>query len=242
MQKQAENEAIGLERLATLLMLSKERVRQLVRDGHIPKSQRNTYPIIKAVQDYIAFLKDEERRTSKAQAESGLKNSRQTEIDMRIAERRRELIELKEAELALARIVGVVNAEIAGLPVRVTRDVPQRREIEKRLNESFERIDKALARGRRALETGQSGCHSRGRRGLTPIFGVPKTENTRLTPAGLASATRIGPQGYFNAMFAAITCRQRRNCTGPGYSANSPRVYGESGSCAPRTLRRRRGS
>lgn len=155
MQKQAENETIGLERLATLLMLSKERVRQLVKDGHIPKGQRNTYSILKAVQGYIAFLKDEERRTSKAQAESGLKASRQAEIDMRIAERRRELIETKEAGLILSGIVGIINAEMNGFAARVTRDVPLRREIEKNLNEAFERIDRALAAGQVALATGE---------------------------------------------------------------------------------------
>lgn len=155
MQKVAENETIGLERLATLLMLSKERVRQLVKDGHIPKGQRNTYSIIKAVQGYIAFLKDEERRTSKAQAESGLKASRQAEIDMRIAERRRDLIETKEADLIMQKLVGVINTEMNGFAARVTRDVPLRREIEKNLDEAFERIDGALAAGRRSLATGE---------------------------------------------------------------------------------------
>jgi hypothetical protein len=135
-----EHETVGLEQLAALLMISKERVRQLVKDGCIPKGQRNTYSIIKSVQGYIGFLRDEDRRSSKSAADGSLKAARQREIEMRMAREDNRLIEVEEAIAVTREIVGLARNEFAGLPARVTSDIPLRRKIETEVNASFQRI------------------------------------------------------------------------------------------------------
>lgn len=50
---------------ARLLMVSDERIRQLAKNGHIPKIAKDRFNLIVVVQGYIRFLKDEERRSSR---------------------------------------------------------------------------------------------------------------------------------------------------------------------------------
>lgn len=55
---------------ARLLMLSDERIRQLVKDGYIPRVAQGRFNLVAVVQGYIRFLKDEERRSSKSAADN----------------------------------------------------------------------------------------------------------------------------------------------------------------------------
>lgn len=126
-------------RAAALLMLSAERLRQLARDGYFPKATRAGYPLAAVVQGYIRFLKDEERRTSKVQADSGLKAARQREVELRIAVREGQLVELDEIKAVFIEIGATLRAELNGLPSAVTRDVKLREDIEKYLNGAFAR-------------------------------------------------------------------------------------------------------
>jgi hypothetical protein len=132
------------EMASRLLMISAERIRQLVRAGYIPKAGKDKYPLVGTVQGYIRFLKDEERRTSKVQAESGLKAARQKEIEMRMAERARELIATEDAIAALDMLAAAVRAEFIGLPAQITRDLALRRKIEDKINGALGRVAEAL--------------------------------------------------------------------------------------------------
>lgn len=113
-------------------------------------------PLVEAVQGYITFLRDEDRRSSKVEVASSLAAARQREIDLRVAERRAQLIEAREADLIISGVVGAIKTEMSGFAASVTRDVPLRREIEKKLNEAVQRIDRALVAGRNALATGEA--------------------------------------------------------------------------------------
>lgn len=144
------------DQAAKLLMLSTERLRQLVKAGYIPRTQDKTYPLVGVVQGYIKFLRDEDRRSSKSAADSGLKASRQREIDMRIAEKRRELVPRAEAEAAMDLVVGKINEELHSLPARVSRDPGMRRQIANELSESVNRVAKHLATGQSALAEGSA--------------------------------------------------------------------------------------
>jgi len=96
---------------AALLMLSTQRLRQLSAEGFIPRASKGEYPLVGVVQGYIRFLKDEERRTSKVQAESDLKATRRKEIELRIARDDHRLIETDEAIAAVEDIVGIHRSE-----------------------------------------------------------------------------------------------------------------------------------
>jgi hypothetical protein len=145
---------ITLEQACRLVMLSNERIRQLVRDGYIPKPAKNSYPLVGVVQGYIRFLRDEDRRSSKVASESGLKQARQAEIEMRMAERRRDLVARPDAEAAMDDVVGQINQEFSGFAARVTRDPGMRRQIETKLDEVINSIADTLAGSKRTLATG----------------------------------------------------------------------------------------
>ena len=149
-----QGDQITIEVAARLLMLSGERVRQLVKAGYIPLPTRGRTTIVGAVQGYIRFLKDEARKNTKSEAASRAVDARAREIDLKIAERRRELIPLTDALLAMDILVGETNAQLAGLPARITRDLTLRREIEARIDEAKGEIAKALTRGRGVAEKG----------------------------------------------------------------------------------------
>ena len=121
---------ITLEQACRLVMLSNERIRQLVKDGYIPKPAKNSYPLVGVVQGYIKFLRDEDRRSSKTAAESGLKAARQKEVELRIAERSRDLIDVREHSDIVDEMAGMFVAGLSALPARVTKDMAMRREIE----------------------------------------------------------------------------------------------------------------
>lgn len=153
--KTAQGDLIPLEVAGRLLMITAERVRQLSRAGYITIQKRGHTTVVSAVQGYIRFLKDEDRKDTKSHAASEAVQARANEINLRIAERKRELIPQEDANLALDLLVGEVNRQLTGLPARITRDVRLRRDIEAKVNEAKARIAEALASGGVLIETGR---------------------------------------------------------------------------------------
>lgn len=144
---------LNLEQTCRLLMLTKQRVQQLVKAGYIPKPAKDTYPVVGAVQGYIKFLKDDERRTSKVQADSRVRDARAKEIELRIAERERDLIPIEDAKGEIAALVSDVRAEIVGLGARVTRDMELRRQIDTEVDGILGRLAERAEKTGVALET-----------------------------------------------------------------------------------------
>jgi hypothetical protein len=142
---------ISAANAAKLLLLSPERIRQLVKAGYIPPPvSHGQYYLVGAVQGYIRFLKDEERRASKSQADTRVRDARAQEIEVRIAEKTRELIPLSEALDFSDRFIGFFIKELKSLPARCTRDLSQRRLLE-------DIVDDVLARGSKlARESGEA--------------------------------------------------------------------------------------
>lgn len=133
-----------------LLMISKERVRQLVASGHIPKVGRNTYSLVGAIRGYLRFKDEELRRVRDEASANGLRSVRQAEIEMRMAERRRDLISRAAAEAAMLSLVGFINEEFGGFAARVTRDRALRDQIDAELDLTINRVSDRCgeARGR----------------------------------------------------------------------------------------------
>ncbi|WP_245501734.1 hypothetical protein [Mesorhizobium sp. M2A.F.Ca.ET.039.01.1.1] len=153
-EPQQQSGTITIGQVARLLMISEERVRQLVKAGYIPKSARGVYPLVGAIQGYIRSLKDDQKNTSKTAGDSRVRDARAQEIEIRIAEKRRELIPIEDATAALDKTLATVVAELAGLPARVTRDVPTRRAIEKELDAARNRMAASLRASAAAIRTG----------------------------------------------------------------------------------------
>ena len=76
---------IPIGQAARLLMISEERIRQLVKQGYVPKSERRGYvQLVGAVQGYLKYLKEDERRSTRSAADSRVRDARALEIELRI--------------------------------------------------------------------------------------------------------------------------------------------------------------
>lgn len=145
---------ITVAQATQLLMISDERLRQLAKMEYFKRAVKGRYNLVAVVQGYIKFLKDDERRTSKSATASRMQDAKTAEIEMRLAERRRELIPLDDAQAAIDVIVGKVRAEFSGLPARVTRDMTLRRSLEVETDASLNRIADAIDASAEYFEKG----------------------------------------------------------------------------------------
>ena len=93
-----------------------------------------------AVQGYIKFLKDEERRWSKSEVASRVQEARASEIEQRTARDGKTLIHRDELFAVVDEILGGLKSDLYGLPARVTRDMEQRRQIETIMTFSTEQL------------------------------------------------------------------------------------------------------
>lgn len=139
---------------ARLLMLSDERIRQLVKDGYIPRVAQGRFNLVTVVQGYIRFLKDDGRRSSKSAADNRVRDARAAEIERRMAREDRDIIMLDEAMAAYDFATGLYLASVSGLPARMTRNASERRRLEAICDGERQRLADRFAEGASALPTG----------------------------------------------------------------------------------------
>ena len=147
---------IPIGQAARLLMISDERIRQLTKQGYIPRAEkRGVVQLVGAVQGYLRYLKDDERRSSKSAADSRVRDARALEIELRISERSRDLIPLEDALADMAEFAAAVRSELAGLPARLTRIMDERQKIESEVDGVLTRLSERAAQKAAALEPGR---------------------------------------------------------------------------------------
>ena len=111
---------------------------------------------------YLRWLRSEDRRGQKGEADGRLRDARAREVELRIAEREHRLIDMVEHESVLAEVVGIVTTALDGLPARVTRDLGLRAVIEAEINATLNRGSAvAEARARELKATGTTSSASR---------------------------------------------------------------------------------
>ena len=150
--------ALTGEQAGRLIMRTVERVRQLSKDGWIPREgsgQMQRFRLLDVVQGYIRFRDDADRRSSKSAAQSRITDARSREVELRNAIREGKLIELDEALATVEMVLGVFRQQLTGLPARVTRDLVLRRTMETAIHDILDRIadiaeQRAKALGARA--------------------------------------------------------------------------------------------
>ena len=152
-----ENRAglITMEKAALLLKITPTYVRQLCREGHIPKPERGMVPLVGAVQGYIDFLKDEERRTSKTAEAAAVHRARAREIELRIAKEEGRLVELQSAEEVFADCIGTFRSELAGIASAATRCLTTRQTIENLIEAAVVRCRERFSKQRDELKQGK---------------------------------------------------------------------------------------
>ncbi|MDD7973195.1 hypothetical protein [Roseinatronobacter alkalisoli] len=141
---------------ARLLMISAERVRQLIKDGYIPRgSQRGHVHLVGAVQGYLKFRDDADRRANKSAADSRVRDARAKEIELRNSVRLRELIPVDEATEIIDEYFAAVVSELDGMAARITRDMPMRRKIEAEIRAARSRMGDRMMEAAKTVASGR---------------------------------------------------------------------------------------
>jgi hypothetical protein len=151
-EDKSKGQTISMAQAATFLNRSPSWVQSLVTQGYITRQSYGRYSVVAMVRGALAYYEDLLQKSTKAAAASRATAARTREIELRIAERRRDLIPMEDAKAELAAVVSEVRAEIAGLGARITRDLELRRQIDReadgilgRLAERAEQASRALA-------------------------------------------------------------------------------------------------
>jgi hypothetical protein len=142
----AEAGMVPLGQAAHLLLLTEMRLRQLAKDGWFPPPVKGKVNLVLTVQGYIKFLRDEDRRSSKSAAATGLQAVRQREIEMRMAKDEGELLPLVEAMGVLDEYTGAVVTAIKNLPARFSRSMAERARLQPLVDEVLSAVAKAMTK------------------------------------------------------------------------------------------------
>ena len=156
-QKEAQSQGlITAEVAGRLLMITAERVHQLRRAGWIERAgDGHHFRLVDVVQGYIRFRDDADRRASKSSADGRVRDAKARDIEVRTAERLRDLVPLADAIDAMATVCGRVRAEFGGLAARITRDLTLRRQIDRDVNDCLTRIADGCDEEANALKNGE---------------------------------------------------------------------------------------
>lgn len=150
----SEANQISTEQAAKLIMVSSVWLSKLSQQGYVTKVGRDRWNLVNVVQGYIKWLKDEGRRSSKSAAASRVQDLKAEALELQMAERRRELIPVDDADAVFAFIAATVRDEISGLPGRVTRDRDLRADLEREVHGSLDRLSRRFEKAGRALVEG----------------------------------------------------------------------------------------
>jgi hypothetical protein len=154
-QQPLDNIVLSAKDSAKLIGKSVAWLANLVSDGYVKADRKNgresLYRPAAVAQGYVAFLTDEQRRSSKSVTLSAVQAQRAREIELRIAREQHELIELDEAIGVLDEVVGGLKADFDGLAASVTRDPALRDAIEVKVEEIFGRHADGLQQKANAL-------------------------------------------------------------------------------------------
>jgi hypothetical protein len=128
--------------LAACWGVTKQSVGQVSAEGWFKPldGRRGVFNWLDANAGYVRYLKDGSRRASKSAADSRVRDARAHEIEVRTAERLHRLVAIEEFEAMIEGICGAVRAELSGLPARFTRDLVQRRALEREIHGVLERL------------------------------------------------------------------------------------------------------
>jgi hypothetical protein len=130
-------DTVGARALARHLDLTHQRIRQLVEEQVLEQLPSGKFDQDAARVAYIQWLRSAERRVAKSKVDSDFVRAKTELIDIRIREKKRDLIEFSEALDMGDRLVGTMLTAMSGMATRVARlvDGPSflsvRREVDK---------------------------------------------------------------------------------------------------------------
>lgn len=140
----AEDGTVALDFFATIYDLHPERVRQLIKEGWIPRGPRARVDMIEGARGMDRYRLDQLARAGNKAQDTRVKDAKAREIEMRIAEKQGSLIDFGEALAICQTLFGALKSELDGLATSVTREREFRHRIEDRINGALNRVVKRL--------------------------------------------------------------------------------------------------
>lgn len=125
-----EISSVKTAELAAIFADSEGRLKRLVATGTIKELSRGRVGLVEAVRAFLDDLRAEVAENSATRAGEAARSARADAAQLRLAERRREVIPVEDAEAAIDFMAGEVNSSLIVLPARVTRDVRDRRKLD----------------------------------------------------------------------------------------------------------------
>lgn len=140
--------------LAEYLGLSNRRVYTLTQEGVLSRDGTR-YNLVESIAAYVAYKVKVEATPRKDAPTGGLNQVREEQIRRRMKIEARELIPLSEAVLAMDTVTGDFLTTISSLPVQITRDLDERKRIEKVCDFARGQLEKKFAERSAALQAGR---------------------------------------------------------------------------------------
>ena len=121
---------VAVQTLAWLLDLTPQRINQLVAEGWIRKSARNSIFIKDGVKGHLAFVEDRHEKTRHTATDDELRAERARKLRLENDRTEGKIMETDAAFDAIDKICATIRIGLAALPARVTRELALRRKIE----------------------------------------------------------------------------------------------------------------
>lgn len=125
--------------MAALCGFGQEMLRKLERAGVFSKIGKDQYCPLDVFSGLLAYMRDEERRSSKSAGASAVQMARAEQIRLQTAREQGLLTEISRTEATFADVIGSLRSELDGVPAASTRDLTLREVIESHLNAAIER-------------------------------------------------------------------------------------------------------
>lgn len=148
------SQVVSTSDLAALLALSERRIEQLVQEGVIPKAGPGRYRLGDVVPTLFRKAREDARTTTASNKQGRLAEAKAREVELRIAEKQRELVPIEEAVGAVDAVCGMIRTELSGLPARMSRDTNERAKLESELDGILSRVAVLLDREGANLRAG----------------------------------------------------------------------------------------
>jgi hypothetical protein len=123
--------SVTATQLGRHLDLSRQRIRQLVDEHVIAQLPNGRFDQNDARIRYLRWLRDPERRSAKSEAERDFIRAKTELIDIRIREKRRDVMPTEMAIADMERLIDIVLTQMSGMGARIGgHDLQLRRRVD----------------------------------------------------------------------------------------------------------------
>lgn len=137
--RQCRDPRLNEAQVAAAVGVTRTWIRTLTEQGVLKKERDGFYRLESVWRAMLDWARDQNRRGSRGDSDSALRDVKRRKLEMDIAVREGELIETADAIDMVDYSLGQLRGDLAGVPARVTRDIALRRSIEAEIDSALER-------------------------------------------------------------------------------------------------------